>query len=84
MLSILFTKIFSGDGNGKTQVAAIDLVDSMNKAGVMFREDLSADARFVFMGITSSKKVVFISRNQRCNATAVTDNGVLVPYYVRM
>jgi len=46
-------------------VEALDLVDPLNKAGVMFREDLSADARFVFMGITSNKKAIFISRNRK-------------------
>jgi hypothetical protein len=57
----------------------------MNKAGVMFREDLSADARFVFIGITSSKKVIFISRKLKGgNATTITTTGYSVPYYVRI
>lgn len=78
-------KNFSGNGNVEAQVVALDLIDPLNKAGVMFREDLSADARFVFIGITSSKKVVFINRKLKGgSATTSTTTGYSVPYYVRI
>ncbi|HEX5149998.1 MAG TPA: discoidin domain-containing protein [Parafilimonas sp.] len=78
-------KDFNGDGNIRTQITAVDIVDSLNKAGVMFREDLSADARFVFIGITSSKKVVFINRQSKGNnAVSMVQAGNSVPCYVKI
>ncbi|HEX5155297.1 MAG TPA: discoidin domain-containing protein [Parafilimonas sp.] len=78
-------KDFSGDGFVSAKIVAIDLVDPLNKAGVMFREDLSADTRFVFIGITSNKKVVFISRKAKGgNAITVTTTGYSVPCYVKL
>jgi hypothetical protein len=78
-------KNFNGNGSVESHVVALDQVDPLNKAGVMFREDLSANARFVFMGITSSKKAVFISRKSKGgNATGVTATGYPVPSYVKI
>ena len=57
----------------------------MNKAGVMYREDLNANSRFVFIGITSSEKIVFIFRKSKGGAaTTITKSGYSIPCYVKI
>ncbi len=78
-------KTFKGDGKLQAFVTAQDAVNAQNKAGVMFRESLSAGARTVFMALTSAQGAVFQKRRVTGEGTALTAvSGIKAPYYVRI
>jgi hypothetical protein len=78
-------KDFSGDGLVRASVVSIQQNDPFNKAGIMIRENLNADSRFVFLGITSGGKIIFLNRpNTGKNTVSISKSVDPVRYYFRI
>jgi hypothetical protein len=77
---------FTGDADCSTKVASIDNVNPSNKAGIMIREGVDADSRSVFLGLTSSNKLVFLNRQNTGGSTitVVNQSGFSPPYFLKI
>lgn len=74
----------NGDGTIIARVASISNTDGWAKAGVMIRENLTADSQHAFCAITPSNGVIF-QRHLSGNVTNQTQvTGVAAPYWVRL
>jgi hypothetical protein len=78
-------KAFSGDGFIRANVATIDKIDPFNKAGVMIRENLSSNSRFVFLGLTSGYEILFLNRQESGDSSVkISLPGYTPPYFFKI
>ncbi len=75
----------TGDGEIVARVVGIDNANNWSQAGVMIREDLRPGSRHAFLGVTSSRGIVFAHRNA---SNGITDSinipGISAPYWVKL
>ncbi len=74
--------------NDATIIARVVSQDSINaaaRAGVMLRESLSADARFVFIGLVPTNQVQWVRRdNSGGKSSATVASGTGAPYWLKL
>jgi uncharacterized repeat protein (TIGR03806 family) len=74
-----------GDGQIIARVASFQYTDPWAKAGVMLRENVSAGAKYAFVGFTGQGGSVFQSRAMADNSSANTDGPVAkVPHWLKL
>jgi uncharacterized repeat protein (TIGR03806 family) len=84
--SILFaSRPLTGDGQIIAHVASLQYTDPWAKAGVMFRADVSAGAKYAFMAVTGSGGSVFQWRPETGKASRNTDGPPLnIPHWMKL
>jgi hypothetical protein len=76
---------FTGDGSIVARVASVQNVDAWTKAGVMFRQSLTAGSMHAFMLVSPSKGLAFQRRPTTGGATVNTTGAAAkAPYWVRL
>lgn len=79
-------KTLVGDGEITTRVVDMDVDDPLHKAGIMVRESLSPESRFVYVALSVGSNAVFETRSETAG-TAVTQssaNIINAPYWLRL
>lgn len=77
----------NGNGTMIVKVTSQDAVNSLNKAGLMFRESLNSGANYAFLGLSSSNGVYLQSQTLLGLVVSTTNTGAGVidaPYYLRL
>ena len=76
----------NGDGEIVARVASLQNTDGWAKAGVMMREDLTANAPNAFVMVTAANGMSFQRRGTRGGATTATSAafGTTAPQWVRL
>ncbi|MDD5140407.1 MAG: PQQ-dependent sugar dehydrogenase [Verrucomicrobiales bacterium] len=78
-------KPLAGDGQIIARVQSFQYTDPWAKAGVMLRENISAGAKYAFVGFTGLGGSVFQSRAATDNLTTSTDGpAVKVPHWLKL
>jgi hypothetical protein len=77
---------WTGDGEISAQVTSLDPTDPFAKAGVMFRESLTADSRNAFAFLTADEGAAFQTRADSGGATSYAAGPwwVSAPYWVKL
>ncbi|HSC39032.1 MAG TPA: T9SS type A sorting domain-containing protein, partial [Chitinophagaceae bacterium] len=78
---------FSGNGTLIVKVTTQDAVNSLNKAGLMFRETTSSGANYAFLGLTSGNGVYLQSQTLLGLSVSTTSTGagvIKAPYYLKL
>ncbi len=74
-----------GDGQIIARVASFQYTDPWAKAGVMLRENVSAGAKYTFVGFTGQGGSVFQSRAMADNSSASVDGpAAKVPHWLKL
>ena len=78
-------KPLAGDGQIIARVQSFQFTDPWAKAGVMLRENISAGAKYAFVGFTGQGGSVFQSRTAADNLTASTDGpAAKIPHWLKL
>lgn len=80
------SQTLTGDGALTLQVSSVTSNDNSSRLGLMMRESLNATARHVFLGVNTSKAMVFLSRRTTggTTATRAASLTVAVPAWIRL
>jgi aryl-phospho-beta-D-glucosidase BglC (GH1 family) len=80
------SRTWTGDGTLIARVNGVAVTDTWTKAGLMFRESLSANARNAFIAITPGNNgISFQSRSSTGGGTAnSTVSGIAAPYWLKL
>lgn len=78
-------KTLIGDGEITARVVDMDVDDPLHKAGIMIRESLSPESRFVFVGLSVGGNAIFESRSEVGGNTFTqsSSNVIGAPYWLR-
>lgn len=75
----------TGNGEIVARVESIEQVDAKSKCGIMFRENLTSEARNVYMRATPGSGVAFqVRKDPRADTTSVTEPSVNVPCWLKL
>lgn len=76
---------WTGDGTLTARVKGISATDPWAKAGLMFRETLSANARNAFVALTPGNGTTFQSRSSAGGGTGFSNQtGLAAPYWLKL
>jgi aryl-phospho-beta-D-glucosidase BglC (GH1 family) len=80
------SRTWTGDGTLIARVNGVAVTDAWTKAGLMFRESLSSNARNAFIAITPGNNgISFQSRSSTGGGTAnSTVSGIAAPYWLKL
>ena len=79
------SKPLAGDGVIVARVVSVQYTDPWCKAGIMFRENNSAGARYAFLALTGQGGAVFQSRSQADNGTLSADGPLSkLPHWLKL
>jgi len=78
-------KMLTGAGSIVTKVESVSNTNAWAKAGVMIRESLEPNSKYVFMCVTPSSGVAFQYRlSSDTDAAGFTQAGIAAPYWVKL